>query len=187
MIGSCSLCGGSLSSRPRRACIMRRTRSRVMISMTFSNSSKSGLAGRRARWLGVLEKWGPVADRWPHKSIARYAVGMRRTISQFASLPPATNQCRSHHRRASRRNQLGEQCNQTLGKHVSAHARNFFDCIHSRSATAAKADVMQRSHIAATIAWILKRKLTMDPIKEEFIGDAEANRSRSRGKRIWTA
>jgi predicted dehydrogenase len=76
------------------------------------------------------------------------------------------------------------------GLDVSAHARNFFDCIRSRSATAANADVMRRSHIAAhaaALAWILQRKLTLDPAKEEFIGDAEANRPRSRGKRNWTA
>jgi hypothetical protein len=50
--------------------------------------------------------------------------------------------------------------------------------------------VMRRSHIAshaAAIAWILNRKLKLDPVKEEFIDDADANRLRSRPERDWTA
>jgi hypothetical protein len=72
---------------------------------------------------------------------------------------------------------------------VSAHARDFFDCIRSRGTTAANPDVMRRSHIAshaAAIAWILRRKLAFDPVKEEFIGDDEANRLRSRPARDWS-
>lgn len=74
------------------------------------------------------------------------------------------------------------------GLDVSAHARNFFDCIRSRRQTAANPDVMRRSHIAshaAAIAWILGRKLRLDPVKETFIDDAEANRLRSRPARDW--
>ena len=53
---------------------------------------------------------------------------------------------------------------------------------------AANASVMRRSHIAchaAAIAWVLGRKLKLDPVKEEFVGDAEANRLRSRPERDW--
>ena len=49
---------------------------------------------------------------------------------------------------------------------------------------------MRRSHIAshaAAIAWILKRKLKFDPVKEEFVGDEEANLLRTRPARNWTA
>ena len=56
--------------------------------------------------------------------------------------------------------------------------------------TAANQDVMRRSHIAshaAAIAWILKRKLKFDPVKEEFVDDPEANLMRSRGARDWSA
>ena len=45
---------------------------------------------------------------------------------------------------------------------------------------------MRRSHIAchaAALAWILQRKLRIDPAKEEFMGDDEANRLRSRPER----
>jgi predicted dehydrogenase len=76
------------------------------------------------------------------------------------------------------------------GLDVSAHSRNFFDCIRSRGTTTANPDVMRRSHItchAAAIAWILQRKLKLDPVKEEFVDDDEANRLRSRAARDWTA
>ena len=49
---------------------------------------------------------------------------------------------------------------------------------------------MRRSHVAchaAALAWVLGRKLRLDPAKEEFVGDAEANRLRSRPERDWTA
>jgi predicted dehydrogenase len=74
------------------------------------------------------------------------------------------------------------------GLDVSAHSRNFFDCIRSRGTTNANPDVMRRSHIAshaAAIAWILKRKLTLDPVKEEFVDDDAANILRSRADRRW--
>jgi predicted dehydrogenase len=85
---------------------------------------------------------------------------------------------------------LPEATKRVKGLDVTAHARNFFDCIRTRSAPVANADVMRRSHIAchaAAIAWILNRKLKFDPVKEEFIGDADANRLRSRPSRNWSA
>ncbi len=72
------------------------------------------------------------------------------------------------------------------GLDVSAHARNFFDCVKSRGQTAANPQVMRHSHIAchaAALSWILGRKLTLDPVREEFVGDNEANRLRSRAAR----
>jgi|SRR5262245_25756909 len=64
------------------------------------------------------------------------------------------------------------------GLDVVAHARNFFDCIKSRGRPAANSQVMRRSHIAchaAALSWLLNRKLRLDPAKEEFAGDDEAN------------
>lgn len=74
------------------------------------------------------------------------------------------------------------------GLDVTTHARDFFDCIRSRGKTAANPDVMRRSHIAshaAAIAWILQRKLEFDPVKEEFVNDADANLLRFRSERNW--
>lgn len=86
--------------------------------------------------------------------------------------------------------ELPDASKRVRGLDVSAHSRNFFDCIRSREQTAANPDVMRRSHIAchaAATAWILGRKLKFDPAKEEFIGDEEANLLRSRAIRNWMA
>jgi predicted dehydrogenase len=74
------------------------------------------------------------------------------------------------------------------GLDVSEHARNFFDCVKSREQTICNPSVMRRSHIAchaAALSWILKRRLRLDPVREEFIDDDEANRLRSRPQRDW--
>jgi hypothetical protein len=84
--------------------------------------------------------------------------------------------------------EIPEATKKVRGLDVSAHSRNFFDCIRSRGKTNANPDVMRRSHIAshaAAIAWILQRKLRFDPQKEEFVNDDEANRLRSRPARNW--
>ena len=75
------------------------------------------------------------------------------------------------------------------GLDVKAHSRNFFDCIKSRDATAANPKVMRHSHIAchtAALSWMLNRKLTLDPAKEEFVNDDEANSLRARPNREWS-
>jgi predicted dehydrogenase len=72
------------------------------------------------------------------------------------------------------------------GTDPAKHTREFLDCVKSRGRPAAHGGVMRHSHIAchaAAIAWILGRKLRFDPVKEEFIGDAEANRMRARALR----
>jgi len=67
-----------------------------------------------------------------------------------------------------------------------SHVRDFLECIRSRRPTVANPEVMCRSmHIclAADICGQLKRNLKLDLLKAEFIGDAEANRLRSRAMR----
>jgi predicted dehydrogenase len=74
------------------------------------------------------------------------------------------------------------------GLDVSAHARNFFDCVRSRATPISGPEVMRRSHVAchaAAIAWILNRKLRLDPVSEMFIDDEDANRLISRPSRHW--
>ncbi len=77
-----------------------------------------------------------------------------------------------------------------IGTTPTFHVRNFFDCVKSRAKTATNADIARKSHIAchaAAIAWILQRKLKMDPVTETFIDDEEANRMRGRAAREpWT-
>ena len=76
------------------------------------------------------------------------------------------------------------------GTSAETHVANFLDCVKSRRLTRANASVAGQSHIvchAAYIAWQLGRTLTFDPVKEEFVGDDEANRMRSREMRSpWT-
>jgi hypothetical protein len=66
------------------------------------------------------------------------------------------------------------------------HVRNFFDCVKSRKPTVANADVMHHAmstvHAANICMW-LRRDLKYDPLKEEFPGDAAANRFLRRTQR----
>jgi hypothetical protein len=91
---------------------------------------------------------------------------------------------------AALQKELGEGYQRVRGLDVGEHARNFFDSVKSRGKTNANADVMRRSHIAchaAAAAWILQRKLKLDPATEAFVDDPEANLLRSRPQRDWTA
>jgi len=66
------------------------------------------------------------------------------------------------------------------------HIRNFLDCVKTRARTRADADIACQAHIAchaANIALFLGRKVNYDPVKNEFIGDDEANRLRSEALR----
>jgi predicted dehydrogenase len=76
------------------------------------------------------------------------------------------------------------------GLSSAGHGRNFFDCVKSRARPVCNQDIMRRSHIAcfaAQLSWQLGRKLTLDPVREEFVGDEEANRMRRRAAREpWT-
>ncbi len=74
------------------------------------------------------------------------------------------------------------------GLGVEAHGRDFLDCVRSRKPTSANAMVMRNSHIAchaAALAWMLDRKLTVDPKTARFRNDDEANGLRSRPTRKW--
>lgn len=73
---------------------------------------------------------------------------------------------------------LSEQAKKVRGLDVAAHARDFIDCVKSRGLPRANQHVMRRSHTAchaAAAAWILQRKLTIDPKTERFVDDQEAN------------
>jgi len=67
-----------------------------------------------------------------------------------------------------------------------SHVRDLLNCVKSRRLTVANPEVMHRSmstvHAANICMW-LKRDMRYDPVKEEFINDAEANRLRSRAMR----
>ena len=77
--------------------------------------------------------------------------------------------------------------NPNRGKAVAnSHVRDFLDAVRSRRQPRANASVACQSHItchAANAAKFLGRKLPFDPVKNEFIGDPQANRLRSEALR----
>ncbi len=86
----------------------------------------------------------------------------------------------------SLRKEVPEGLTRVKGLDVTAHARNFFDCVKTRQRPVCNHWVMRRSHVAchaAALAWVLNRKLRFDPEREEFLGDEEANSLRARPER----
>ncbi len=66
------------------------------------------------------------------------------------------------------------------------HIRDFLDCVKSRGKPRVNYQVACQSHIAchaSNIAIFLNRALKYDPVKNEFIGDNEANRLRGEATR----
>ena len=81
---------------------------------------------------------------------------------------------------------LPQSAKRVIGLDVSAHARNFFDSVKTRKPTVCNSSVMRHSHVAchaAALSWILNRKLKLDPEKQIFSDDDEANGLRSRPAR----
>jgi len=69
---------------------------------------------------------------------------------------------------------------------VASHMRDFLNCVKTRRETVTNPVVTHRTmstvHVANITSW-LKRDLTWDPVKEEFVNDDEANRMRVRAQR----
>ncbi len=66
------------------------------------------------------------------------------------------------------------------------HVRDFLNCVRTRRSPVTDAVVAHRTmttNLIMDICLDLKRDLKWDPVKEEFIGDDEANRLRSRAMR----
>ena len=80
----------------------------------------------------------------------------------------------------------GRKVEEIGGYPATFHVRDFLDCVKTRSQPLANADAACYSHIAchaANIAIFLDRKLRYDPVKNEFLGDEQANRLRSEALR----
>ncbi len=80
----------------------------------------------------------------------------------------------------------GKKITEIANYPATFHVRNFLDCVKSRGLTRVNAQVACQSHIvchAVNIAIFLNRKLSYDPVKNEFIGDDEANRLRGEALR----
>lgn len=76
------------------------------------------------------------------------------------------------------------------GDSGEAHMANFLDCIRSREKCVADLAIGHRTTTVCNLGNIvlqLRRPLKWDPVKEEFIGDQQANRMRERAYRApWT-
>lgn len=80
----------------------------------------------------------------------------------------------------------GRKVEEIGGYPATFHVRDFLDCVKSRSQPKGNAQAASRAHIAchaANIALYLNRKVKYDNVKNEFIGDEEANRLRSEALR----
>jgi hypothetical protein len=69
---------------------------------------------------------------------------------------------------------------------AGAHIRNWIDCVRTREKPVADAEIGHRASticILVNICRELGRRLKWDPVREEFLGDDEANRLRSRPRR----
>ena len=80
----------------------------------------------------------------------------------------------------------GRKVEQIGGYPATFHVRDFLDCVKTRGRPRANADVACYAHIAChavNVAIFLDRQLEYDPLKNEFIGDDQANRLRSEALR----
>lgn len=66
--------------------------------------------------------------------------------------------------------------------HADSHSGNFLDCVRSRRPTICNPDVAvytMRALLTGGLCLGLKRNVSFDPVKSEFVNDEEANRLRS--------
>jgi len=136
--------------------------------------------------LHLLDHWGQVKD--PYEAVpsdARLAgnfgglfVGERGWITSMYGGGPLEGAPEEIFR------ELGLKSREVTG--ANNHHANWFECIRTRGRTSTDEEIGHRSaslgHLAI-LAFKLERSLKWDPEKEEFLGDEEANRLRSRAMR----
>jgi predicted dehydrogenase len=134
---------------------------------------------QREGWRGTCgvrfegsEGWVAIADGYPRPEVSNRAL-----LADFDRI------LRDYQERTGRPlNDPPNLSRVTTGGHV----RDFFDCVKSRRPAVANAEVMCRTmstvHAANICMW-LRRDMRYDPTREEFVGDPQANRLRSRAMR----
>jgi predicted dehydrogenase len=139
------------------------------LTMTFANGIKmvSTKGGEEGGWKGSCgvryvgtEGWCSVADNYSAPDVSNPALyaDFRKIVQNYLL---------------------------RTGREVN-HVRNFLACVKSRRETVANPSITHRSMSTvhcANIAQQLRRALTWDPVKEEFVNDEQANRLRSRASR----
>ena len=151
------------------------------------------------QWANQADRTAPVTY-WPEAGQlhARYANGVKLVVRNEGWLPLGSCPVRfegdtgwvetgdNGDLATSSPELLGGKRPKIAGYPANLHVRNFLDCVKSRGQPRANAEVACHSHIAChagNIALFLNRQLTYDPVKNEFPGDAEANRLRSEALR----
>ena len=80
----------------------------------------------------------------------------------------------------------GKKVTEIAGYPANPHVRDFLNCVKTRGKPRANYQVACQSHIAchaSNIAIFLNRALKYDAVKNEFLGDDEANRLRGEAMR----
>jgi len=148
------------------------------------------------QWANQSDHTGPVEfSKEGDRLIGRYADGVKliiRTGLRFGSCPIRYEgeegwvETGDSGEMDANPKSLLENRNFLGGYPPDNHVRAFLDCVITRQQTVSNAEVAHRSISACHVANICKRlgrTVKWDPEKEEFIGDDEANRLRSRAYR----
>jgi len=156
------------------------------------------------QWANDTDNSGPIEYEFPNNDTgegftARYANGVKLVLKGGNVFPGSCGikfegsegwaECSDGHNTtfspeslAGERAQIIKEYKERTGRALD-HYRNFLDCVKSRKPSVAPAATAHRSvgacHVA-NIAMELKRNVKWDPAKEEFPGDEEANKMRSR-------
>jgi hypothetical protein len=152
------------------------------------------------QWANNADRTAPV-EYWPENNQlhARYANGVKLVVRGEGWLPNIGS-CPARYEGekgwvetgdngdiyTSSPDLLAGMRSKVRGYPANFHVRNFLDCVKTRAQTRVNAETACYSHIACNagnIALFLNRKVTYDPVKHEFINDAEANRLRSEALR----
>jgi hypothetical protein len=151
------------------------------------------------QWANDADGTAPV-DYWPEagRLRARYANGVDLVVRNDGWLPLGSCPVRFEGETgwietgdngdlvASSPDLVGGKRPKIAGYPANFHVRNFLDCVKSRGQPRANAGVACQTHIAChagNISLFLNRRLAYDPERNEFPGDAEANRLRSEALR----
>jgi hypothetical protein len=149
------------------------------------------------QWAADADETAPVEYNLPKDGeiVCRYASGVKRILREKDWLPPGSCLVRFEGDAgcvetgdsgklilSSPELFAGHKVAEIGGFPATYQVRDFLNCVKSRGKPLANADAACYGHIAchaANIALCLDRKLSYDPVKNEFLDDDQANRLRS--------
>jgi predicted dehydrogenase len=175
----CQVALGLADTSPVKYTYVKNTTGDGMVT-EFANGVKMVL--RRGGWRGTCgvrydgsDGWVSVADGYkePEVSSKKLLAGADKLVKDYME-------------RTGRPIIPGDGLDSKDPGHRMGHVRDFLNCVKSRKQAVANPEVMRRSmstvHACNICMW-LKRDLRYDPVKEQFVGDAEANKYLARAIR----